>query len=108
MSGKEAWSKVTYAYDYLGNMTQTVLYGDGDTKNYTQYFYDKDGLRTKMYTGMSSENDTDRLETLYEYDDHSNLVRTIERSNNTETYNSGTLTYDLNKNVIHFNIRYCL
>ena len=100
VSGKEAWSKVTYAYDYLGNMTQTVLYGDGDTKNYTQYFYDKDGLRTKMYTGMSSENDTDRLETLYEYDDHSNLVRTIERSNNTETYNSGTLTYDLNKNVI--------
>ena len=57
------WSCAEYSYDYLGNTVQSVIYGDGNTKNYTKYFYNKDGTRTKMYTGMSSENDTDRLET---------------------------------------------
>lgn len=94
------WSCAEYSYDYLGNTVQSVIYGDGNTKNYTKYFYNKDGTRTKMYTGMSSENDTDRLETFYEFDGRNNLVSTIEKANGTEVFNSGTLTYDLNNNVI--------
>lgn len=63
-SSDKKWSRAEYSYDYLGNTVQSVIYGDGSTRSCTQYFYDKDGTCTKMYTGMSSENDTDRLETL--------------------------------------------
>ena len=49
-----------------------------------------------MYTGMSSENDTSYLTTNYEYDNWLRAVRTTDSTG----YNSGTITYDLNGNVL--------
>ena len=49
-----------------------------------------------MYTGMSSESDTSYLTTNYEYDSWLRPVRTIDSTG----YNSGTITYDLNGNVL--------
>ena len=49
-----------------------------------------------MYTGMSSENDSTYLTTNYEYDSWLRPVRTTDSTG----YNSGTITYDLNGNVL--------
>lgn len=49
-----------------------------------------------MYTGMSSENDTSYLTTNYEYDSWLRAVRTTDSTG----YNSGTVTYDLNGNIL--------
>ena len=49
-----------------------------------------------MYTGMSSDNDSTYLTTNYEYDNWLRAVRTTDSTG----YNSGTITYDLNGNVL--------
>ena len=49
-----------------------------------------------MYTGLNSENDSDYMITSYEYDRWGRLVRTTDSTG----YNSGTITYDLNGNVL--------
>ena len=85
-------------YNAMGMLEKVVL-GDGTVngeKNITKYFYNNAGIQTKMYTGMSSENDDTYLTTEYEYDSFMRLIRTTDSTG----YNSGTITYDLNGNVL--------
>ena len=85
-------------YNPMGLLDKVIL-SDGTAngeKNITKYFYNNAGIQIKMYTGMSSENDDTYLTTEYEYDDFMRLVRTTDSTG----YNSGTITYDLNGNVL--------
>ncbi len=85
-------------YNAMGLLEKVTL-SDGTLnggKNITKYFYNNAGIQTKMYTGMSSESDTSYLTTNYEYDSWLRPVRTIDSTG----YNSGTITYDLNGNVL--------
>ena len=85
-------------YNTMGLLEKVTL-SDGTLnggKNITKYFYNNAGIQTKMYTGMSSESDTSYLTTNYEYDSWLRPVRTIDSTG----YNSGTITYDLNGNVL--------
>ena len=84
-------------YNAQGLLTQVTLSGTGSSeKNITQYFYNNAGIQTKMYTGLSSANDTDYMTTNYEYDAWGHLVRTTDSTG----YNSGATTYDLNGNAL--------
>ena len=85
-------------YNAMGLLEKVTL-SDGTLnggKNITKYFYNNAGIQTKMYTGMSSESDTSYLTTNYEYDSWLRPVRTTDSTG----YNSGTITYDLNGNVL--------
>ncbi|MCI8777495.1 MAG: RHS repeat protein, partial [Oscillospiraceae bacterium] len=78
-------------------LSKVTLSGTGSNeKNITQYFYNHDGIETEMRTGLSSDNDTSYLKTEYVYDSHNRLIRTKDSTG----YNSGTITYDLNGNVL--------
>ncbi|MCM1529707.1 MAG: DUF6531 domain-containing protein [Alistipes sp.] len=84
-------------YNGLGLLSKVILSGTGSNeKNITQYFYNHDGIQTEMRTGLSSDNDTSYLKTEYVYDSRNHLVRTKDSAG----YNSGTITYDLNGNVL--------
>lgn len=84
-------------YNGLGLLSKVTLSGTGSSeKNITQYFYNYDGIETEMRTGLSSDNDTSYLKTEYVYDSHNRLIRTKDSTD----YNSGTITYDLNGNVL--------
>lgn len=99
---KEDSSTVKYSitqneYNGLGLLSKVILSGTGSNeKNITQYFYNNDGIETEMRTGLSSDNDTSYLKTEYVYDSRNHLVRTTDSTG----YNSGTITYDLNGNVL--------
>ena len=81
----------------MGLLEQVTLSGtDSKDKNISKYFYNNAGVQIKMYTGMSSENDSTYLTTNYEYDNWLRAVRTTDSTG----YNSGTITYDLNGNVL--------
>ncbi len=85
-------------YNAMGLLEKVTL-SDGtvtDEKNISKYFYNNAGVQIKMYTGMSSENDSTYLTTNYEYDSWLRAVRTTDSTG----YNSGTITYDLNGNVL--------
>ena len=85
-------------YNAMGLLEKVTL-SDGTAngeKNISKYFYNNAGIQTKMYTGMSSENDDTYLTTEYEFDSWMRPVRTIDSTG----YNSGTITYDLNGNVL--------
>lgn len=97
-SNTEKYSVTQNQYNAQGLLTQVTL-SDGTSngeKNITKYFYNNAGIQTKMYTGLSSDNDTDYMTTNYEYDAWGRLVRTIDSTG----YNSGTIIYDLNGNVL--------
>ena len=85
-------------YNAMGLLEKVTLSDDtlNGGKNITKYFYNNAGIQTKMYTGMSSESDTSYLTTNYEYDSWLRAVRTTDSTG----YNSGTITYDLNGNVL--------
>ncbi len=84
-------------YNGLGLLSKVTLSGTGlSEKNITQYFYNHDGIQTEMRTGLSSDNGTSYLKTEYVYDSYNRLVRTKDSTG----YNSGTITYDLNGNVL--------
>ena len=84
-------------YNGLGLLSKVTLSGTGSNeKNITQYFYNHDGIETEMRTGLSSDSDTSYLKTEYVYDSRNHLVRTTDSTG----YNSGTITYDLNGNVL--------
>lgn len=86
------------SYNAMGLLEKATL-SDGTAKgekNISKYFYDNAGVQVKMYTGMSSESDTSYLTTEYEYDSWLRAVRTTDSTG----YNSGTITYDLNGNVL--------
>ncbi len=85
-------------YNAMGLLEKVTL-SDGTAngaKNISKYFYNNAGVQIKMYTGMSSESDTSYLTTNYEYDSWMRAVRTTDSTG----YNSGTITYDLNGNVL--------
>lgn len=84
-------------YNAQGLLTQVTLSGiDTSEKNITQYFYNNGGVQTEMRTGLHSESDSDYITTSYEYDAWGRAIRTIDSTG----YNSGTVTYDLNGNVL--------
>ena len=99
---KEDSSTVKYSitqneYNGLGLLSKVTLSGTGSSgKNITQYFYNNDGIETEMRTGLSSDSDTSYLKTEYVYDSRNHLIRTTDSTG----YNSGTITYDLNGNVL--------
>lgn len=81
------------------NMLIQITLSDGTSnseKNITKYFYNNACIQTMMYTGLNSESDSDYMITSYEYDRWGRLVRTTDSTG----YNSGTITYDLNGNVL--------
>ena len=85
-------------YNAMGLLEKVTL-SDGTAngeKNISKYFYNNAGVQVKMYTGMSSESDTSYLTTNYEYDSWLRAVRTTDSTG----YNSGTITYDLNGNIL--------
>ncbi|MCM1008883.1 MAG: DUF6531 domain-containing protein [Ruminococcus flavefaciens] len=91
-------SVVQNRYNAMGQLEKVTL-SDGTVngeKNISKYFYNNAGIQTKMYTGMSSENDDTYLTTEYEFDSWMRVVRTIDSTG----HNSGTIAYDLNGNVI--------
>ncbi len=96
-SDKAQYSITQNKYNAMGLLEQVTLSGTGSkNKNISKYFYNNAGLQIKMYTGMLSENDTSYLTTNYEYDSWLRAVRTTDSTG----YNSGTITYDLNGNVL--------
>ena len=97
-SSTAKYSVTQNQYNAQGLLTQVTL-SDGTSngeKNITKYFYNNAGIQTKMYTGLSSANDSDYMTTNYEYDAWGHLVRTADSTG----YNSGTTTYDLNGNAL--------
>ena len=85
-------------YNAMGLLEKVTL-SDGTAngeKNISKYFYNNAGVQVKMYTGMSSESDTSYLTTEYEFDSWMRPIRTTDSAG----YNSGTITYDLNGNVL--------
>jgi len=85
-------------YNALGLLEKVTL-SDGTPdgkKNISKYFYNNAGIQTKMYTGLSSDDDTSYLVTEYKYDNLMRTVRTIDSTG----YNSGAVTYDLNGNIL--------
>ena len=96
-SSDKKYSITQNKYNAMGLLVQVTLSGtDSKDKNISKYFYNNAGVQIKMYTGMSSENDTSYLTTNYEYDNWLRAVRTTDSTG----YNSGTITYDLNGNVL--------
>ena len=85
-------------YNAMGLLEKVTLTDNSanSEKNITKYFYNNAGIQVKMYTGMSSESDTSYLTTNYEYDSWLRPIRTTDSTG----YNSGTITYDLNGNVL--------
>ena len=56
----EKWNKTEFWYDCNGNLIQTAVYSDDCDDTYTKYFYDKDNIKTKMFTGMTSVDDENK------------------------------------------------
>ena len=97
-SNTPKYSVTQNQYNAMGLLEKVTL-SDGTAngeKNISKYFYNNAGVQVKMYTGMSSENDTSYLTTNYEYDSWLRAVRTTDSTG----YNSGTVTYDLNGNIL--------
>ena len=95
-NGKD--SIIKNQYNAMGLLEKVILSNGtaNGEKNITKYFYNNAGVQIKMYTGMSSESDTSYLTTEYEFDNWLRPIRTIDSTG----YNSGTITYDLNGNVL--------
>lgn len=91
------WIISENTYDAFGNLSQTTLKNsDSGEKSITRYFYNDMGIQTSMQTGLSSEDDQDYLTTYFHYD---NWFRSIRKTDSTG-YDSGTVEYDLDNNVI--------
>lgn len=96
-STTDTWSITENEYNALGLLTKVTLSSSKDNiKNITKYFYDNDGTKTKMYTGLSSDSDTDYLTTNYTYDNWNRLKKTTDSTG----YDSGSIAYDKNGNIL--------
>ena len=96
-SAAEKYRITENKYNAEGDLIEVKLVDPvSNTANITKYFYDDAGNVTKRYTGMSSENDTDYLITEYEYDQYFRPLKTKDSTG----YDSGTVVYDVNGNVI--------
>lgn len=99
------FAQTDYAYNNRNNLVKVTAY-NGQSANYTQYYYDAKGGKLRMYTGLSSPltisgldsvsgADADYSVTKYTYDRFGRLLTTTDPLNQTETY-----TYDLNGTVL--------
>ena len=71
-------------YNAMGLLEQVTLSGtDSKDKNISKYFYNNAGVQIKMYTGMSSENDTSYLtsKTVNSKDSKKNVSKSYEYDN---------------------------
>ncbi|MDQ7093821.1 hypothetical protein REC12_09475, partial [Desulfosporosinus sp. PR] len=48
-----AFDQTGYEYNSRNQLTKVVTYTNGSPVNYTQYYYDADGNKVRMYTGLS-------------------------------------------------------
>jgi RHS repeat-associated core domain len=107
----ENWDRTDYEYNNRNMLTKVTTYKDINTpENYSQYFYDKNGNKIRMYDGLSSplvvnglDNviaaaDTEYYITEYSYNQLDKLISKINHSNKEEnyTYKEENYTYDLN------------
>ena len=98
-SSDKKYSITQNKYNAMGLLEQVTLSGtDSKDKNISKYFYNNAGVQIKMYTGMSSENDTSYLTSKtvnskdskknvsksYEYDNMGRILRAV--TNDLTTY----------------------
>ncbi|TYQ14733.1 UNVERIFIED_CONTAM: RHS repeat-associated protein [Acetivibrio alkalicellulosi] len=105
----ESVRRTGFKYDDRGLLIKVINYTNSDdlNNNYTQYYYDGDGNKVRMYTGLSSPlqiNSLDRVVprsdnnysvTKYEYNHLNKLNRMIDPMENVIEYEE----YDLNGNL---------
>jgi RHS repeat-associated protein len=102
---EEYYNQTTYEYNARNLLVKATTYNEGVPENYTQYYYDADGNKVRMYTGLSqpliisgldnvtTQGDTNYSITKYEYDYEGKLIHMTDPLNNTVSYG-----YDSNGN----------
>ncbi len=101
----EAYNQTGYEYNSRNLLIKVTTYNNGSPVNYTQYFYDADGNKVRLYTGLSqpltvngldnviSQGDTVYSVTKYTYNHMGKLTSITDALNSTIIY-----SYDLNGN----------
>lgn len=102
----QSYSEKQYSYNNLNQLVAVTTMDNGSLENHTQYFYDADGNKVRMYTGLNSlltinglddvtaNGDTDYSVTRYQYSLSGNLTEVTDPL--------GQITsnvYDLNGNL---------
>jgi RHS repeat-associated protein len=94
----QAFSTTQYDYNSLNQLVIVTTTDGGSPENYTQYYYDADGNKVRMYTGLSSpliingldnvtpNGDTEYSVTKYLYDTYERLIQMTDPLNQTESY----------------------
>ncbi|WP_193774783.1 S8 family serine peptidase [Vallitalea guaymasensis] len=100
-------SKIGYEYSNTGNLIKVINYDEDVPVYYTQYYYDADGNKIRMYTGLSkpliingmdeviTNGDDDYSVTKFEYNHLGKIKSITDPMGMIETY-----SYDLNGNLI--------
>jgi len=101
------FSKTTYEYNNRNMLTKVTTFNNGNPENYTQYYYDANGNKIRMFTGLNKPldiygpdnvmdtGDSEYSTTKYEYNELNKLTKMIDPMGKSETYK-----YDLNGNLI--------
>lgn len=99
----QTFSMTQYDHNSLNQLVTITTTDGGSPENYTQYYYDADGNKVRMYTGLTSpliingldnvtpSGDTEYSVTKYLYDTYGRLIQMTDPLNQTESYQ-----YDLN------------
>ena len=102
----ESDSQTGYEYNNRGLLTKVATYNNGAPVNYTQYWYDADGNKVRMYTGLNSPltingldnvtpgSDAQYSVTKYDYNHLGKLKSMTDPLAKSETY-----SYDLDGNM---------
>jgi len=117
----DSYSEVNYRYDNRNRLVMTES-NDGETANYTQYYYDAKGNVLRTYTGLTSPltinglddvtagEDTDYAVTKYTYDKFGRVTQVQDALGNSETntYDAvlGLLMSTTDRNGQTFNFTY--
>ena len=102
----DAYSKTVYKYNALGQVEAIILYDGSNVENITQFYYDAEGRKVRMYTGLHelltitdldvvNGIDTEYSVTKYEYDHKGQMTKLINPMGFETTY-----VYDKNGNLI--------
>ena len=118
---EERYSKSEFEYDKNSNLIKTTEYDtDGSILAIAQYYYDKDGNRVRMYTGLTDAltitgldevtagKDTEYSVTKYEYE-NGQLISETDPTGGKETYEygkDGLLAAKTDKNGNRFEYAY--
>jgi len=101
------FSKTTYEYNNRNMLTKVTTFNNGNPENYTQYYYDANGNKIRMFTGLNKPldiygpdnvmdtGDSEYSTTKYEYNELNKLTKMTDPMGKSETYK-----YDLNGNLI--------